>query len=233
MDICKVYWDDLSYQLNDNNSNYSIQNVEGLPFKITWDNSEHIMSCPSDIASLNYARSLENRIEQLEGGDFATKNFTRAFVGYEVDKAVTPIQALVGLINTAIDAIKGQLTQKSEQSQVISLQMEILELKRRLSSAENKLQNHDNKITNLFQNDEQIKEQINQVNQEILAVKFKQLLTDLKITGLNEKIDQQFELIFALDRQIQQIKQDIQQLDSRFNLLVNQVNTAIGLCHYL
>jgi hypothetical protein len=48
MDICKVYWDDLSYQLNDNNSNYSIQNVEGLPFKITWDNSEHIINNPEN-----------------------------------------------------------------------------------------------------------------------------------------------------------------------------------------
>jgi hypothetical protein len=35
-------------------------------------------------------------------------------------------------------------------------------------------------------------------------------------------------LIFALDKQIQQIKQDIQQLDSRFNLLVKQVNSAIN-----
>jgi hypothetical protein len=45
---CFIQWDDLSYKLNDSNSNFSIQNLPGLPYKITWDNSQHIINNHSD-----------------------------------------------------------------------------------------------------------------------------------------------------------------------------------------
>lgn len=51
MGNCKVYWDDLSYQLANDNSNYSIQNVNGQPYKITWDtNQQHIINNPNNFS---------------------------------------------------------------------------------------------------------------------------------------------------------------------------------------
>jgi hypothetical protein len=46
---CFVYWDDLSYQLSNPDSSFSIINIEGSPYKITWDNSqEHIIINPDN-----------------------------------------------------------------------------------------------------------------------------------------------------------------------------------------
>jgi hypothetical protein len=47
---CFIQWDNQSYKLNNNSSEFSIQNLPGLPFKITWDNSEHIINNPSNFS---------------------------------------------------------------------------------------------------------------------------------------------------------------------------------------
>jgi hypothetical protein len=49
MTNCFIQWDNQSYKLNNNSSEFSIQNLPGLPFKITWDNnSEHIINNPDN-----------------------------------------------------------------------------------------------------------------------------------------------------------------------------------------
>jgi hypothetical protein len=54
MKTCFVYWDDLSYQLSDPDNSFSVINVQGAPYKITWDNNqEHIINNPD-----NYSREI-------------------------------------------------------------------------------------------------------------------------------------------------------------------------------
>jgi hypothetical protein len=80
------------------------------------------MTCPNDVASIGYVNSLENRIKELENKleKRPTKDYMKSFVGTEVDKKITPISALVELIKVATDAIKRELTKKTEKSELVS-----------------------------------------------------------------------------------------------------------------
>jgi hypothetical protein len=49
MKQCFIFFDDKNFRLSNPDNNYSIQNLPGLPFKITWDNnSEHIINNPDN-----------------------------------------------------------------------------------------------------------------------------------------------------------------------------------------
>lgn len=53
---CKIYWDDLSYQLSDPDNSFSIINEQGKPYSINWDNNqEHIINNPD-----NYSYSIKS-----------------------------------------------------------------------------------------------------------------------------------------------------------------------------
>ena len=87
MGICKIYWDDTSYLLNDDNQTFSIQTSQGTASKLIWDGGgsgkEHTIRNPT-----NYSYSFVPKpyngsyiIEAADGSGLLTHNgSSNAFV---------------------------------------------------------------------------------------------------------------------------------------------------------
>jgi hypothetical protein len=70
---CFIYWDDLSYQLSNPDSSFSIINVQGKPYSINWDSGSHIINNPDNFSySITYSDNTDIQIYFIYNGETYT-----------------------------------------------------------------------------------------------------------------------------------------------------------------